>query len=131
MSYAHLRKYLRISLSGLVLLKIINTDVQTSGPVEVISRGEMGVYTRHELKKGSRVSVKLFCDIAQSDLDFTFTGTIRTGERREEFACLGIEFEKEINSIDHPHLYHYLISQEKSINQKNSRYTDLSRVNRT
>lgn len=112
------RRYRRIPLSGLAMIKILESNTQISGQIEEISRRGIGIYTKEKVIKGSRVNIKIFCDVGKGPLDYNLAGIIRTEEKKKEFGSIGIEFEKEMNSIDHFDLYNYLISQEKNVGYK-------------
>ena len=112
------RKYPRIPLSGLAMMKLLESNIQISGQIEEISRRGIGIYTKEKVTKGSRVNIKLFFDVGSGPLDYNLSGIIRTEEKKKEFGSIGIEFEKELNSIDHSDLYNYLISREKNIGLK-------------
>jgi hypothetical protein len=100
------------------MIKILESNTQISGQIEEISRRGIGIYTKEKVLKGSRVNIKIFCDVGSGPLDYNLSGTIRTEEKKKEFGSIGIEFEKEMNSIDHSELYKYLISQEQHIDYK-------------
>ena len=108
------RKYPRIPLSGLALMKILETNAQISGPIELISRGGIGIYTKENIRKGARVSLRIYFDTGTSVHEYTLLGTVRTEEKQKEFGSVGIQFDREVNSTDHPQLYHFLLSKEKS-----------------
>ena len=108
------RKYRRIPLSGLAMIKILESNTQISGQIEEISRRGIGIYTKEKVLKGSRVNIKIFCDVGSGPLDYNFSGIIRTEEKKKEFGSIGIEFEKEVNSTDHSDLFKYLISRENN-----------------
>jgi hypothetical protein len=108
------RKYPRIPLSGLALIEILESETRISGQIELISRRGIGVYTKEKVVKGSRVKLKLFCDVGKGPADYQFSGKIRTEEKKKEFGSIGIEFENEINAAEHLDLYQYLIARESS-----------------
>ncbi|MBI3594253.1 MAG: PilZ domain-containing protein [Nitrospirae bacterium] len=108
------RKYPRIPLSGLALIEMLESETRISGPIEEISRRGIGVYTKEKVIKGSRVKIKLFCDVGKGPVDYQFSGKIRTEEKKKEFGSIGIEFENEINATEHQDLYQYLVSRESN-----------------
>ena len=112
------RKYPRIPVSGLAIIKILESNTQISGQIEDISRRGIGIYTNEKVIKGSRVNIKIFCDVGSGPLDYNISGIIRTEEKQKEFGSIGIEFEKELNLIDHSDLYKYLISKENNVDLK-------------
>ena len=112
------RRYPRIPLSGLALIKILDSNAQISGQIEEISRRGIGIFTKEKVLKGSRVNIKIYCDVGSGPLDYNLSGFIRTEEKKKEFGSIGIEFEKEINTTDHSDLYKYLISKENNIDFK-------------
>lgn len=112
------RKYPRIPISGLAIIKFLDSTSQITGTIEEISRRGIGIYTMEKVTKGSRVNIKIFCDVGNGPLDYNLSGIVRTEDKQKEFGSIGFEFEKELNSIDHSDLYNYLISREKNIDYK-------------
>jgi hypothetical protein len=86
------RKFPRIPLSGLAMIKILESNTQISGQIEEISRKDIGIFTKEKIVKGSRINVKIFCDVGNGPLDYNLSGIIRTEEKKKEFGSIGIEF---------------------------------------
>ena len=98
------------------MIRFLETDTQISGPIELVSRGGIGIYTKEKVKKGAKVVLKIFCDIDNRGLEYSIPGTVRTEEKKKEFGSIGIQFDKEINSLDQPELFNYLVAQERIYN---------------
>lgn len=112
------RKYPRIPISGLAIIKFLDSNTQITGTIEEISRRGIGIFTKEKVTKGARVKINILCDVGSSSLDYSFSGIVRTEDKQKEFGSIGFEFEKELNSIDHSDLYNYLISREKNNDYK-------------
>lgn len=115
------RKYPRLAILGFVNLKIKDLKLQLSGPIELISRKGLGVYTKEKISPGTPVAIQLICFKGAETLDFSFTGIV-TGSRDRiltpystdnEIRVIGIKFDKDINSREHLPLYQILTQNKK------------------
>ena len=113
------RKHPRIPVNGFVELKTKQGNHTYSGPVELISRGCVGFYTKEEIKPGTAVTMELLCFFKTQTLSYSLTGIVKncagmisSFKKKNDVAVVGIEFEKEVNSVDHPDLYNFLMQVE-------------------
>jgi c-di-GMP-binding flagellar brake protein YcgR len=111
------RKYARFPMSGLVAVKVIETQSQFSGMIELISLGGVGIYTKEKLEARTRVELQIISFSGASSLNYTLTGIVRNHDRHNEFGVVGIEFDQPVSSSDQPHLYDFLRGQERKLSQ--------------
>lgn len=111
------RKYPRFPMSGLVVVKVPKKDIQFSGMIELISLGGGGIYTKEKLEATTPVSLQIISFSGANTLNYVLTGVVRNHDRHNEFGVVGVEFDKPISSEEQPHLYDFLLGQEKKLGQ--------------
>jgi len=111
------RKNPRFPMSGLVVVKVPGQDIQFSGMIELISQGGVGIYTKEKVAARTPVTLQIISFSGASTLNYILNGVVRNHDKHNEFGVVGIEFEKPVNSKDQPHLYDFLLNQEKKLSQ--------------
>ena len=114
------RKHPRFPMSGLVVVKAPEKNIQCSGTIEMISLGGIGVYTREKIDPGTPVTLEIISFIGGVSANYGMTGRIRNQDRNSEFGVLGVEYEKEITQGDYPKLFEILSSLSSRLVQYNN-----------
>ena len=107
------RKYPRFSVSGVAEIRLTEKDLQISGMIEKISRGGIGVYTRHKLVKGVPVKIEITLFTGPDTSHYGMTGVVQTFQNLADSGILGMEFDGIINMEDQPELMTYLNQLER------------------
>ncbi len=107
------RKYPRFSVSGFAIVNIPENEREFLGPVEMISQGGAGIYTDEKLEKGTSISLVVDIFTGSNVSSCNLTGVVKNFVQWKEKGLLGVQFDKEIDSNNDPHLYQYLTLLEK------------------
>jgi|Deesub1362A_J573_1020465.scaffolds.fasta_scaffold37904_2 hypothetical protein len=106
------RKHKRFPLFAIAELKCGNKSITTM--VDNISLQGIGLYSLKPLELGARVEIQIkFISTEGDEKSDTLTGTVVWSLRRDDIYMMGIVFDSELTSEEHPNLYNHWLYLKK------------------